>query len=150
MECILQELQAIFEVIGTPEWTCVENVENKRWRRYLARLPAKAPAFMRRFGFAGEVALDVLRRLLAFDPRRRCSAEELLHHEYFCGITPLEEADLARISSDTLRLRPSWVGQEVKQSPGAQSPTIKRPRRGTASQDLPTACEPVSLPIGAF
>lgn len=67
-----QELHAIFAVIGTPEWACIELVENPRWRAYLLHLPALAPCLVRNFGFADEVALDLLRRLLAFDPSRRC------------------------------------------------------------------------------
>lgn len=68
----MQELKAIFDVIGTPEWACIEGVESERWRSFLHRLPAQAPHLMRRFGVAGEPAVDMLRRLLAFDPMRRC------------------------------------------------------------------------------
>jgi hypothetical protein len=67
----LQELQAIFDVIGTPEWACLDGVKNPQWRHFLGRLPAQAPHLMRNFGFAGEPAVDLLRRMLAFDPKRR-------------------------------------------------------------------------------
>jgi hypothetical protein len=83
--CGMQELQAIFDVIGTPEWACIDAVDNPAWRHYLARLPAQAPHLMRNFGFAGEPAVDFLRRMLAFDPSRRCSALEALAHEYLAG-----------------------------------------------------------------
>ena len=36
----------------------------------------------RHLGNAGEAAVHLLSRLLAFDPARRCSAEEALVHEY--------------------------------------------------------------------
>ena len=36
----------------------------------------------RHLGNAGEAAVHLLGRLLAFDPARRCSAEEALTHEY--------------------------------------------------------------------
>ena len=36
----------------------------------------------RHLGNAGEAAVHLLGRLLAFDPARRCSAEEALAHEY--------------------------------------------------------------------
>lgn len=35
----------------------------------------RAPTLFRRFGSAGEVAVDLLARLLSFDPVRRCSSE---------------------------------------------------------------------------
>ena len=71
---MVQELEAIFEVIGSPEWSCIEAVESEAWRRFLWQVPATAPHLHRRFGFAGEPAVDLLRRLLAFDPNRRCGA----------------------------------------------------------------------------
>lgn len=43
----------------------------------------RAPTLYRRFGGAGEVAVDLLSRLLQFDPARRASAEESMAHEYF-------------------------------------------------------------------
>jgi hypothetical protein len=67
----MQELEAIFEVIGSPEWSCIEAVESEAWRHFLWQVPATAPHLHRRFGFAGEPAVDLLRRLLAFDPNRR-------------------------------------------------------------------------------
>ena len=35
----------------------------------------RAPTLFRRFGSAGEVAVDLLARLLSFDPVRRCNSE---------------------------------------------------------------------------
>ena len=39
-------------------------------------------SWCRHLGSAGEAAVHLLSRLLAFDPSRRCSAEEALTHEY--------------------------------------------------------------------
>ena len=61
-------------------------MQSEAWRAYLARLPGRAPTLHRRFGAAGEVAVDLLSRMLQFDPGRRCSAEEALAHEYFEGV----------------------------------------------------------------
>lgn len=38
------------------------------------------------YDFAGEATVHLLERLLAFDPERRCSAEEALAHEYFAHL----------------------------------------------------------------
>ena len=49
----------------------------------------------RRFWFAGEPAVDLLSRLLTFDPSRRCRAEEAMMHELFFVFwdIPLEDYD---------------------------------------------------------
>lgn len=76
------ELQALFDIIGTPHWADVEALQSPAWKKYLQRLPGKAPTLYRHLGSAGEAAVHLLSRLLAFDPARRCSAEEALTHEY--------------------------------------------------------------------
>lgn len=41
----------------------------------------------KRAGCAGEVTVNLLERMLVFDPARRCTAEEALAHEYLEGIS---------------------------------------------------------------
>ena len=50
------ELQALFDVIGTPSWAEAEDVQAPEWRTYLQRLPGRAPTLFRRFAFAGQPA----------------------------------------------------------------------------------------------
>ncbi len=35
------ELQALFDVIGTPAWADVRSIQSPLWRSYLQRLPGK-------------------------------------------------------------------------------------------------------------
>lgn len=35
------ELSALFAVIGTPSWRCIEGVDNPAWRRYLRKMPPR-------------------------------------------------------------------------------------------------------------
>lgn len=85
--------QALFAVIGTPCWADVAAVQEPQWRRYLHHLPGRAPTLYRRFAAAGEAAVDLLARLLAFDPTRRCSPDEALAHEYFSGLSASEPGE---------------------------------------------------------
>jgi len=78
-----RELAALFDVIGTPCWSDLESIQSPQWREYLKRMPGKASRLYRRLGAAGEAAVDLLRRMLEFEPHRRCSCEEALAHEYF-------------------------------------------------------------------
>ena len=48
-----KELGALFDVIGTPSWADVECVQAESWRKYLQKLPGRAPTLFRRLGFAG-------------------------------------------------------------------------------------------------
>ncbi|KAI8472325.1 MAG: kinase-like domain-containing protein [Monoraphidium minutum] len=84
------ELKALFQVIGTPSWKCIEDVPSEAWRNYLRKIPGRAPSLYRRFGVAGEVAVDLLHRLLTFDPSRRArlraSCAEAMGHEYFVDV----------------------------------------------------------------
>eukprot|EP00798_Chlamydomonas_sp_ICE-L_P027606 gene27606-7243_t len=84
------ELSALFEIIGTPSWACVDALPSPAWRNYLRKIPSRAPKLMRRFGAVGEPAVDLLARFLAFDPSRRCSAEEALGHEFFDDIREVQ------------------------------------------------------------
>jgi hypothetical protein len=82
-----RELQALFDVLGTPAWSDAAAVEMPEWRHYLERLPGKAPTLYRRFSSAaGEAAVHLLTRLLEFDPRRRAPCEEALAHEFFSDL----------------------------------------------------------------
>lgn len=42
-----QELHALFDVIGTPAWACIEGVQSPAWRSYLFKIRGKAPALYR-------------------------------------------------------------------------------------------------------
>ncbi|KAG1652980.1 hypothetical protein FOA52_013783, partial [Chlamydomonas sp. UWO 241] len=77
------ELDMLFDVIGTPPWAGIERVPMPEWRHYLRKIPARASRLWRRFHAAGDEAVDLLSRLLTFDPTMRSSAEEAMSHEYF-------------------------------------------------------------------
>jgi len=60
---------------------------------------------------AGEVAVHLLSRLLAFDPERRCSAEEALQHEYFSGLETTEDVDTSTPPPSTSHLQDTAYGE---------------------------------------
>lgn len=104
-----RELEGLFDVIGTPSWGDAASVEMELWRKYLERLPGKAPTLYRRFyASAGEVAVHLLTRLLDFDPHRRATCEEALRHEFFA--TP--EFAAMSLQSSGLQPCPDKTDQE--------------------------------------
>uniref|UniRef100_A0A453S9C8 Protein kinase domain-containing protein n=1 Tax=Aegilops tauschii subsp. strangulata TaxID=200361 RepID=A0A453S9C8_AEGTS len=66
-------------------------VRNDKARKYLTCMRKKQPAsFSQKFPKADPLALRLLRRLLAFDPKDRPSAEEALADPYFNGLAKVE------------------------------------------------------------
>lgn len=84
---LAEQLNVIFNVIGTPCWKDIESVPSESWRAYLKCLPGRAGNLAKNLiGFIDDEAIDLLSRMLAFDPARRCTAEEALAHAYFKNI----------------------------------------------------------------
>ena len=61
------------------------------------------------FLIAGEVAVHLLSRLLAFDPERRCTAEEALQHEFFSGLESGDDAEAGESETFTSCITYTWV-----------------------------------------
>ena len=81
-----REIEAVFDIIGTPPWFSIEAIESHQWKHYLSRTPLRSAALHRIFSSHDAEAVDLLSRFLTFDPRTRCSADEALTHEYFDDI----------------------------------------------------------------
>ncbi|KAF5843426.1 putative extracellular signal-regulated kinase 1, partial [Dunaliella salina] len=81
---VVHQLQVITDVLGTPPPKSIAKVQNEKARKFLAAMPYK-PGFNlhRVFYKADPRAVDLLKRLLTFDPDERISAVDALHHPYF-------------------------------------------------------------------
>jgi len=77
------QLSVIFDTIGTPSEEDINDVTSKKARTYLRQLPKRPPQdFKEKYPGADPLVLDLLRKLLHFNPRKRLTAEEALDHEY--------------------------------------------------------------------
>lgn len=77
-------LNVIFDLIGTPTKDDLETVDNFPARQYLTNLKSKPPAhFDDKCKGVDPLAVDLLQKLLVFDPRKRMTAFEALCHPYF-------------------------------------------------------------------
>ncbi|XP_051135582.1 mitogen-activated protein kinase 20-like isoform X1 [Andrographis paniculata] len=66
-------------------------VRNEKARKYLMSMRKKSPVpFMEKFLNTDPLALNLLQRLLAFDPKDRPSAEEALADPYFNGLAEIK------------------------------------------------------------
>ena len=79
----VDQLNQILYYIGTPSETMLRRVASPRAQQYIRSLPFKAPVpFEQLYPQATPLAIDMLRRLLSFDPSQRITCDEALEHPY--------------------------------------------------------------------
>ncbi|KAL6975564.1 Mitogen-activated protein kinase 19 [Sarracenia purpurea var. burkii] len=88
---VVHQLDLITDLLGTPSANTISGVRNDKARRYLANMRKKQPVlFPEKFPTADPLALRLLQRLLAFDPKDRPTADEALSDPYFKGLAKVE------------------------------------------------------------
>ncbi|XP_038707821.1 mitogen-activated protein kinase 17-like [Tripterygium wilfordii] len=88
---VVHQLDLITDLLGTPPAESIARIGNEKARSYLNSMRKKSPIPLSKvFPNSDPVALRLLKRLLAFDPRARPSAEEALADPYFHGLANVE------------------------------------------------------------
>jgi len=79
----LQQLRLIIETLGAPTPKDLKIIENPQAVEYIQALPKKSPqAFSQLYPNANPLAIDLMQKMLVFDPSGRISASTSLEHEY--------------------------------------------------------------------
>ncbi|KAJ1728546.1 mitogen activated protein kinase [Coemansia biformis] len=77
------QLKLIFDVLGTPRSDAYLGIKSQRARDYICSLPFKAKAnFSKMFPYASPLAIDLMDKMLNFNPKKRITVEEALAHPY--------------------------------------------------------------------
>jgi len=77
------QLTLILDMLGTPTMEDFYGIKSRRARDYIRSLPFKKRVpFSHTFANANPQALDMLEKLLAFNPTKRITVEEALKHPY--------------------------------------------------------------------
>ncbi|KAI4308084.1 hypothetical protein L6164_031196 [Bauhinia variegata] len=88
---VVHQLDLMTDLLGTPSLDTISRVRNDKARRYLTSMRKKQPVpFAQKFPNADPLAIRLLERLLAFDPKDRPTAEEALADPYFKGLSKVE------------------------------------------------------------
>ncbi|KAK9289155.1 hypothetical protein L1049_017628 [Liquidambar formosana] len=75
---VVHQLDLMTDLLGTPSAEAIARIRNEKARRYLSSMRKKKPIpFSQKFPNADPLALRLLERMLAFEPKDRPSAEEI-------------------------------------------------------------------------
>ncbi|CAF2041922.1 BnaA09g18630D [Brassica napus] len=88
---VVHQLELVTDLLGTPSPITLSRIRNEKARKYLSNMRRKEPVpFTHKFPNIDPVALKLLQRLVAFDPKDRPSAEEALADPYFQGLANVD------------------------------------------------------------
>jgi mitogen-activated protein kinase 1/3 len=106
------QLQVIFDVLGTPTPDEIARVKTKTAVEYLTSLkPKKGEDLMKRFPTAGVEAIDLLLKLLRFNPQDRYSIDQACAHPFLAPVRrphdeisrPQGPLKFTAVTADTIR-----------------------------------------------
>ncbi|KAJ7980137.1 Mitogen-activated protein kinase [Quillaja saponaria] len=94
---VVHQLDLMTDLLGTPSAEAIARVRNEKARRYLSSMRRKKPIpFSQKFPNSDPLALLLLERMLAFEPKDRPTAEEALADPYFKGLAKVEREPSAQ------------------------------------------------------
>ncbi|KAJ2900857.1 MAPK protein hog1 [Coemansia aciculifera] len=79
----VHQFSIITELLGTPPDDVIQTIGSENTLRFVQSLPRREPvSFKTRFPDIEPLAVDLLEKMLVFDPRKRITATEALAHPY--------------------------------------------------------------------
>ncbi|XP_051128608.1 mitogen-activated protein kinase 15-like isoform X3 [Andrographis paniculata] len=94
---VIHQLDLMTDFLGTPPPETIARIRNEKARRYLSSMRKKKPIPLSyKFPNSDPLALRLLERMLAFDPKDRPSAEEALADPYFRNLARVEREPSAQ------------------------------------------------------
>lgn len=100
-EDYLDQVQRVIGVLGTPGADDMIFIGNPAARRFISKLPKREKMkWSTLYAKANSVALDLIDKMLVFNPEKRWSVEQCLAHPYFQDLHNPEEEPLASVPFD--------------------------------------------------
>ncbi|KAH9775394.1 hypothetical protein WN944_012965 [Citrus x changshan-huyou] len=88
----VHQLRLITELIGSPDDASLGFLRSDNARRYVRQLPrCRKQQFTTRFPNISSGAVDLLEKMLVFDPNKRITVEEALRHPYLQSLHDLND-----------------------------------------------------------
>lgn len=100
-EDYLDQVQRIIAVLGMPSPEDMAFIGNESAKRYIKSLPKRQRVpWSTLYAKANPVALDLLNKMLVFNPDKRFTVEECLAHPYFEGLHNPDEEPVSSVKFD--------------------------------------------------
>lgn len=83
----LDQVHRIINLIGTPTDEDMSFIGNESAKRYIKKLPySQKKDFRKMFPLGSDLCIDLLYKLLVFNPNKRFSVFQALEHKWFAGM----------------------------------------------------------------
>ncbi|ETW03352.1 CMGC/MAPK protein kinase [Aphanomyces invadans] len=83
----LHQLKIIMDVVGSPEESSLDFITNPKAKRFILKQPKKPRLPLNSiYPRATDLCLDLLDKMLAFDPRTRITIDDALEHPYLAQV----------------------------------------------------------------
>ncbi|GAA5864225.1 hypothetical protein JCM3774_001262 [Rhodotorula dairenensis] len=157
----IDQLNIVLHFLGTPSDHTLRRVGSPRAQDYIRSLPYKPGVpFVQLFPQANPLALDLLAKLLAFDPYERISCEDALVHPYLSvWHEPADEPtcpalfDFGFEQEETMEGMRREIVKEVEEFRRLVRPQLRQPnaprRQETTPLPLPSRDSMLATPTGA-
>ena len=88
----LDQIQKIISVLGSPTKDDLSFITNDNAKEFVLKLPKRTKQqFKNLFPNSNPIALDLLSKMLVFNPNKRLNVEQCIQHPYFEGLHVPEE-----------------------------------------------------------
>eukprot|EP01137_Pigoraptor_chileana_P008898 Opistho-2@56377 len=97
----VNQLTLITEIVGTPDERTIKNIESETARAYVMSMPKhKKVPFTQIFPGGNPDAIDLLEKMLIFEPANRITASQALAHRYFATLHDPDDEPISATSFD--------------------------------------------------
>uniref|UniRef100_A0A0C9SAA1 Mitogen-activated protein kinase n=1 Tax=Wollemia nobilis TaxID=56998 RepID=A0A0C9SAA1_9CONI len=112
----VQQLRLITELIGSPDDSDLGFLRSDNARRYIRQLPQfPRQSFVQIFPNMSPAAVDLIERMLVFDPSKRITVEEALSHPYLASLHDINDEPSCHAPFNFDFEQPSLTEEHIKE-----------------------------------